>query len=826
MAERKKNSEFKLVVLLVLLLVLVCVSGVILYQNLSAVANKVGSSAKTDTRNSLALRQVLIDLREAENEVKSYNLTYSKEHLIAFYNVVSDFETMTEEIVSSGKHNQNERFIINNVLSLAEKRFELLKQQLYLDDEEKITDELNAISLKIDEAYKQRVIIQSQAELNENIEQPVTEKKESFFKRLFGKKSKVVDTVKPVAIKPVVPDMSASKIQGELKSTVKKVKNTQLEKLAERKSRELELSRQGQAIVDQMRLLVDQLETQENQLLTRRIETAKKDMNTIQNFAILFSVVISFLLLLVAYLIVNYVRKKKEYELALIKAKRSAEDLAKTKETFLANMSHEIKTPLNAIFGFTEQVLHSNKLDTKQYEQLSIVQKSADYLSKLVNNILSYSKLQAGKIEIEKLDFNLTRELDDMALLFEPQLEGKGVTLKFEKLEEVPDYINCDLTKLKQILFNLIGNAIKFTEAGEISIVVGNDTINSKTQLHITISDTGIGIPADKIPKLFNEYEQANSAISKKYGGTGLGLVITKKLIEQMEGNILLNSREGEGTVVEVWIPYSQALNINIGNEGEMMAMEEITHLLKRKKVLIVDDEEFNRLLLKSILSKYDMQLYEAINGIEAVHLVKNHFFDLVIMDLNMPEKDGIEACKEIREFNPNIPILVSTAVISENQISKCLSEGFNGFVYKPFAERDLLSALIPQFVSAPITEGKEPSGNSGNTHKISLTHLQVMSNGDEIFAKELVDIFRTSINKASKDIEALSAKADWIKVADIAHKNMAACKHFDAYDLYNCLKYFEGLRTTAPQKTKLKQQLMQLNKEVEIVNHELQLYL
>lgn len=826
MVERKKNSEFKLVVLLVLLVVLVCVSGVILYQNLSTIANQVGSSAKTDTRNSLALRQVLIDLREAENEVKSYNLTYNKEHLLAFYNTISSFETKTEEIGTARKHNQKERFIINNVILMAEKRFELLKQQLYLDDEEKITDELNAISVKIDEAYKKRVA--NQAAINEVTPLETTQKKESFFKRLFGKKGKPTDTVKTKAVKPIAttPDVSISQLQGELKSTVRKVKNTQLEKLAERKSRELQLSSRGQALSTQMTQLVNELEQQENQLLAKKIEMAKKDMNIIQNFSILFSVVISILLILVAYLMVNYVRKKKEYELALIKAKRNAEDLARTKETFLASMSHEIKTPLNAIFGFTEQVLHSNKLDTKQYEQLSIVQKSADYLSKLVNNILNYSKLQAGKIEIENVDFNLRREIDDLEMLFSPQLEGKSVKLTFDKSSDVPDYINCDLTKLKQILFNIIGNAIKFTETGEINVYLGEKTINDKVHLYIKVRDTGIGIPDSKIPKLFNEYEQADNTISKKYGGTGLGLVITKKLVEQMEGSISFESKEGVGTTFEIFIPFTLAVNVNISDDGQTISMNEMMGLLKQKKVLIVDDEEFNRLLLKSILSKYDMQLYEAINGVEAVHIVKNHFLDLVVMDLNMPEKNGINACKEIRTFNASIPILASTAVISDDQINKCLKEGFNGFVYKPFTERDLLGKLIQQLVNSSDMAAPHTADSDTHPHKVNLTHLQAMSNGDEIFAKELVEIFHKSINKAVTEIEALSENSEWLKAADVAHKNMAACKHFDAYDLYNCLKYFEGFRNSAPNESQLKEHLSQLKREVQNINQELQLYL
>lgn len=826
MFNKKKNSEFRFVVLLALLVVLVSVSGLVLYRNLSAVARKVGTSAKIETRNSLVLRQILIDLREAENEVKSYNLTYSKEHLIAFYNTISVFERQMVDLGNAPKYNQDERFIINNVLALAEKRFELLKQQLYLDDEEKITDELNAISVKIDEVYQKRLANETKSGQTEPgfIETP--EKKESFFKRLFGKKEKPQDRAKKeVLATPGFQEKSMAKLQGELKSTVKKVKTNQLEKLAERKSRELQLSKDGQTLTKQMRQLVDALETQENQLLAKRIETAKQDMNTIRSFSILFSVVISVLLILVAYLIYNYVRKKREYELALITAKRNAEDLAKTKETFLADMSHEIKTPLNAIYGFTEQVLNSD-LTTRQYEQLNIVRKSADYLAKLVNNILNYSKLQAGKIKIENSDFNLKRELEDMAILFSSQIEDKPVKLHISKTPELADYINGDLTKIKQVLFNLIGNAIKFTERGEINVMVANRKLNGHDALYITVDDTGIGIPPEKISRVFNEYEQADTTISKKYGGTGLGLMITKKLIEQLNGTISLKSVVGKGTKFEVYIPFNEVTKREHVPADRSMLMPEILTTLQHKKILIVDDEEFNRLLLQSILSKYNIQIFEAINGTEAVHLVKNHFLDLVIMDLNMPDKDGINACTEIRQFNTTIPILVSTAAISEEKINQCLKEGFNGFVYKPFTEKDLLETLIPQLANSKKVKSQTETEPEEHHYKINLNHLEAMSNGDELFARELVEIFYKSINKTSLDISAACGNSDWGKVSDLAHKSMAACKHFDAMDLYNCLKYFENLRNGTPDYQELRQRLEQLNLEVQNINQELQLYL
>lgn len=826
MFNKKKYSELRVVVLLLLIVLIVCVSGIFLYKNISAIAKNVETSAKAETRHSLVLRQILIDIGEAENSVKSYNLTYDKEHLISFYNSISSFESKIEELEKSKKYSKHEKYVIDNVTQLAEKRFELLKQQLYLDDEEKITDELNTISRKIDEAYTKNAALES-ASYTPTLTAANPEKKESFFKRLFGKKTKAEDSLKTITPQALASkEVQSEKIQGELKSTVNKVKGLQLEKLAERKSVELQLSKEGQTIVNQIRKLAAEIESQENVQALKKIDSAKREMNTIQRFAIVFSVIVSLLLIFVGYLITNYVRKKKEYELALITAKRSAEDLAKTKETFLANMSHEIKTPLNAIYGFTEQVLNSN-LNSQQHEQLSIVKKSADYLSKLVNNILSYSKIQAGKAHIDNVSFNLKEELGDVELLFLEQTKKKSLNLIFEKDENVPDHINCDLTKLKQILFNLIGNAIKFTEKGSVEVLVKKTELNSKPALFIRVRDTGIGISKEKLPDLFNEYAQANSTLSKRYEGTGLGLVITKKLIEQMGGTINLDSKERLGTTVETVVPYSEVSQPPEGN-GANHSISNLQKSLKGKKILIVDDEDFNRLLLKSILSKYKVIITEASDGNKSVLLTSDHSYDFIIMDIQMPDKNGIEACIEIRKNNKQVPIFASSAGINEEKISEYLNVGFSGFVHKPFTEQELLETLMKQLSSAPndLFITGDVNDQKHISSKANISNLQTVYDNDEDFKKELIAIFLKSISNALTDITNACAQRKWVQAADAAHKAMPPCKHFDADDLYRSFKYFENLRNSIPDNHEMQLNLEQLKQEIESVNNELKLYL
>ena len=409
---KKKPSELRVVIILLMVVMMVCLTGSLLYKNLSAIAKNVTNSTENNTETSILLRQILIEIREAENNVKSYNLTSNRDYLVSFYTSLTALDLKLEELEDTKIFSYRERTIIDSVIILSEERFEILKTQLYADDESKITDELNAISAKIDETYKENAKEQLTVTPAPHTFKDTVKRKESFFKRLFGKKQKKTDTIQnsPIVVSDSVYGKQTKQIGVELKKEVKKVKKAQHAKLAEGKFLELKLANEGKYIVDKIRSLSAEMEEVEKQSTIQKINSANNDVSTIKTLAIIISGIISLLLLIVSVLIVNYISKKRQYEAALISAKQNAEDLAKTKEAFLANMSHEIKTPLSAIYGFTEQVLKSN-LTVKQKEHLTIVKDSANHLIQLISDILDYSKIQAGKIQMEKVDFDVKKEL-------------------------------------------------------------------------------------------------------------------------------------------------------------------------------------------------------------------------------------------------------------------------------------------------------------------------------------------------------------------------------------------------------------------------------
>ena len=820
---KKKTSELRVVIILLLTIVMVCFAGIILYNTLSAIAKNVDTTINIETKNTTTLKQILVEMREAENSVKSYHLTHNQEYLISFYASVTILEVKLQELKQTNNPLPRERIIIDSVILLSEKRFELLKQQLYTSNELKITNELNAISLKIDESFQTRSTNSDQLFIPNK---DTSLKKESFFKRLFRKKAKQSDTIQKIINQVKNNQQQQSQIKTELKHTVEKVKDTQREKLFEQKEVELKLENEGKFIVDKIRSFTNEVEATEKKIIVQKIKLANKDVNTIKTLAVIISIVISLLLLIVSFLIINYVNKKREYELALIRAKKNAEDLAKAKETFLANMSHEIRTPLNAIYGFTEQVL-STELNKEQYMQLSIVKKSANHLINLINDILDYSKIEAGKISIEYIYFNLNKELDDIKSSFIQLVSNKKLNLNFVINSDIPDYINSDLTKIKQILYNLIGNAIKFTERGNITVIVNRTLEANITYLEIQVKDTGIGIAKERISKLFNEYEQLHSDTSKKYGGTGLGLVITKKILDQMGGSICMKSKENEGTEVTIRIPYSCDNNSDSYENISSISEELIYNTLRGKNILIVDDEEFNRLLLKTILSKFDLTIMEAKNGNEAIDLIKNNTNDLVLMDIRMPEKNGIDACVEIRKFDKELIILASTAVVNKEKTERCIRAGFNGFIFKPFTEKILLENLVNFLNGNNIKSETTPKNKISVSNKIlNMDELISVSNGDEKFKKEMIILFHKSINVALEQIEQFCKNQQWLESSEAAHKILPSCKHFEADKLYLNLKYFESLNNEIPNIDNLTFKLEELKQNIADVNLELQLYL
>ncbi|HMN31952.1 MAG: tetratricopeptide repeat protein [Chitinophagaceae bacterium] len=384
-----------------------------------------------------------------------------------------------------------------------------------------------------------------------------------------------------------------------------------------------------------------------------------------------------------------------------IKEKEFAEKSAKLKQQFITNMSHEIRTPMNAIVGMT-RLLKEKEPREDQLKYLNAISQSADNLLVIINDILDFSKIEAGKINIEQIDFSLKGILKNVVQLLRFKAEEKGITIRFDIGANIPDTLIGDPTRVSQILMNLAGNSVKFTEKGGIQIICelihANQTEN-KIAFHVI--DTGIGISEEYVQKIFESFTQAGTDVARKYGGTGLGLTISKQLVELMNGTIEVKSKLGEGTTFTFTIPFQSGDQAHILNKETFTYSDHDIDILNKTKLLIVDDNEFNTILavdtLKSIAPH--IQITEAASGLKAIEEVNTQPFDIVLMDIQMPFMNGIEATKLIRENGSpsvrNLKILAMTANVMKNDIEKYLKSGMNDHIPKPFQKEELLRKIL-----------------------------------------------------------------------------------------------------------------------------------
>ncbi|NME67463.1 ATP-binding protein [Flammeovirga aprica] len=401
----------------------------------------------------------------------------------------------------------------------------------------------------------------------------------------------------------------------------------------------------------------------------------------------------------VVYVYAIDISTRKNIENKLKEEKEKAEKSAQQKMEFLSTMSHEIRTPMNSIIG-SINLLIDTQLNPYQSKKLEMMRFAADNLLRLINEILDFNKLEANKVSLEKIRFSVADTMEHLFMMYAQQAEDKNIGYELKTTSLPVNFVMGDPTRLSQVLLNLISNAIKFTEEGAVSFDVDCTYQNDKSIVYqFIVKDSGIGISQNRIDSIFEAFTQADTSTTRKFGGTGLGLNITKKIVDLLEGQLTLESSEGQGSTFKVSLPFTIAENQE--EEKKKDNFQIVEGNLKGKKVLLVDDNEFNILIASEFLNRWEAEYITAKNGEDAILKLhdEEQTIDIILMDLQMPVMNGYEATKIIREkrddYYQNLPIVALSADVASENISEIESKGFNGFASKPFDPETLLTKLI-----------------------------------------------------------------------------------------------------------------------------------
>ncbi|KLT64309.1 hybrid sensor histidine kinase/response regulator [Pedobacter sp. BMA] len=446
-------------------------------------------------------------------------------------------------------------------------------------------------------------------------------------------------------------------------------------------------------------------------------------------------------------------------------SERTSRQALGIKENFLANMSHEIRTPLNSILGFTT-LLQRQDVTPQSQHYITSIQQAGENLLAIINDILDISKIEAGMMRIVNKPFSIRGLLHSVEVLFSERIKSKGLGYLTQIDDNVPDTLTGDATRLTQIMVNLLGNALKFSEKGLLKTAVSISSAgNNSITLKFRVSDEGIGIKAEKLERIFERFNQADDSITRNYGGTGLGLSIVKDLLEIQKGTIEVESSPGKGTTFSFEIPY---LISDDTDEGEVVRYKvlEPEWIGRSIHILIVDDNMMNQDLMANILGYRGFSFAIASNGLEAIEQVKNGYFDLILMDIQMPEMDGYSATIYLRtELKSDIPIIAMTAHAMSGEREKCITLGMNDYISKPVNEQELL-ALIEKVTV--IHTGDELFNEQ--FIYLDLTYMKDMGKGNVSYERKVTGHF---VNRVPQDMislqQALRAE-DYGKIKQIAH--------------------------------------------------------
>ncbi|MNU73063.1 Autoinducer 2 sensor kinase/phosphatase LuxQ [compost metagenome] len=792
-----KNLLFERILFSVigLLLIFVCTTGYWVYDRLSQVSE---SPLPTDLKENR--RFIVRDLNN--NILKSDNLTYS----YLYQNnpdAPLDFEILESQtnrkinLLQSYKTEDSSYQRKTQRLSvLVQARFSNLDTLMSIKNENRVNETMAIVESEVENASE---VAKIKMEIRDKVNElqtpapPVSQtpqSQEESKKKWFQRKNKKTEQPAPVVVHQAAPQVKikasdiAAASTNEIAQKIKSVKTAAVSKESRMNRYKLSLEQENNLLSKEIGHIFRSIELSDKKELLKETQHAKQVAAETNQIIFLFSIISSLLIIMIVILIITLFNKSKETNYQLKLAKDKSDQLTEAKSRFLATMSHEIRTPLNAISGFTEQ-LFFEPLNQSAAKKVKIIRNSVKHLSQITNEILDLSKLEKDHIQLETIAFNPANEIMMLHEQYELQVLERNNRLVVELDENPFPNVMGDPLRFRQIIINLISNANKFTKDGLITIDLKFEQLDPRTiRCLIEVQDQGIGMSQGQKERIFEPFEQADLTVTRKYGGTGLGLSITKQIIDKQNGSIRLNSEEGIGTTFYIEIPF-EITDEKIDAPREPSRTD--FSFLKDKTVLIVDDEPFNRTLLRSMFHGVNVKLLEAVNGLEALESLKNNDIDFVLLDVRMPEMNGHELRQKMAEMETlnQIPVVGLTATLDEGKREGMLDSGWTEVLTKPVNPEELRRILFQIYKDRNMgTELDEADFKS----------LQKLTNNNDSFYMELLQTFVSSTENGLLKIKGLIQTENWVEISELAHQLAAPFKHFGANNCYTTLKEIERM--------------------------------
>ena len=538
------------------------------------------------------------------------------------------------------------------------------------------------------------------------------------------------------------------------------------------KAEELINSYRGKKLTDSILVTILKIDDTRSKQLINAINSIDKSGKKAQQFSLILIVIVLVCGAALFWYIINTIRRQISLISQLNISEKKVIETARSKEVFLANMSHEIRTPMNAILGFTALLRHKD-LDEESREYVRTIEQSGENLLTIINDILDMSRLEAGMLKLDKRPFNIRNIIHSIKGMFYNKAAEKTILLSTEIDESVPATLLGDTTRITQILINLAGNALKFTKKGSITIKVTNEGITGNSiNLGITVADTGIGIRREKQEQIFERFQQAEDSVTRKYGGSGLGLSIVKDLVKLQNGTIEIDSEPGKGTTFKLMIPLDISMEEISQTDYNTIGFSEADGSNLPGRILVVEDNIINHSLINHLFKNWKLDFDLANNGKEALVKLKAQNYCLILMDIQMPVMDGYTATSEIRQtLKLTTPIIAMTAHALALEKEKCFEFGMNDYISKPLRENKL-HQLINHYVKIDKSHvsATRSHPDSDKYDFIDLQYMKEISIGNKEYEKLVTEQFLEAIPEELKAIENAWKEEDILRLRHVAH--------------------------------------------------------